>query len=583
MNSNVQPSIASVRDSASDSGNDNTIKDMNVLAPGGMQSLTPSFRGKMVTLAIVFQICCAVYEYIAVGPADHDISDSGSYGFREAFRETRRIKTHATYERKRGPSFAASLDGQTPVDSWGVSFLEDSIGGLISGPLGLWRRGEIFVKHSDGASVRDFDLVHWSRPVENKAFWDNGNPDNCTDVRLYLSGQQRPIDTEDHDKLMVSFGFLDYNCTTDFLDGFFVRLQTAYMGGPLIGDVYSMHGTGLYSRVPENEVHIGHFVEDRAEGERSLMLQSILFAFLPFLFYLIAMIRVNSNDVHLLMQADKGGKNWEFHLNNGSELLTMWYPTIGCLGMILSTLLNEQLSSTLVYQLMYGEFYAKIIGATQPKILGFAVLTLMWQWIATALVYFHISNNQFGTSSLVIQMYEVVSCRKYMVYELLGSLLPLLTFALPNSMYDSIYPIVWVAIIIVQIVLRQIQISVATSQKLKWEHNGYILGGYTGWSPFMSELAPFLNTLYGSGTNAQMKSNVMSGASFKGNLATAAVIAVPGIMLNKVFTAGTASIFIKDVGTQGQNMAAKLTYQGGAFLKLMRPWTSVGDYKVEIA
>ena len=99
----------------------------------------------------------------------------------------------------------------------------------------------------------------------------------------------------------------------------------------------------------------------------------------------------------------------------------------------------------------------------------------------------------------------------------------------------------------------------------------------------MSELAPFLNNLYGSGTSTQMKSNVMSGASFKGNLATAAVIAVPGIMLNKVFTAGTASIFIKDVGTQGQNMAAKLTYQGGAFLKLMRPWTSVGDYKVEIA
>ena len=54
-------------------------------------------------------------------------------------------------------------------------------------------------------------------------------------------------------------------------------------------------------------------------------------------------------------------------------------------------------------------------------------------------------------------------------------------------------------------------------------------------------------------------------------------------MLKKVFTAGTASIFIKDVGTQGHNLAAKLTYQGEALLKLMRPWTSVGDYRVEIA
>ena len=33
---------------------------------------------------------------------------------------------------------------QIHVNSWGFSFLEDSIAGLISGPSGLWRRGEIF-------------------------------------------------------------------------------------------------------------------------------------------------------------------------------------------------------------------------------------------------------------------------------------------------------------------------------------------------------------------------------------------------------------------------------------------------------
>lgn len=52
---------------------DDTIKAMNVLKPGGNQSLTPAFRGKVVTLAILFQICCGVWEYVAVGTADHDI------------------------------------------------------------------------------------------------------------------------------------------------------------------------------------------------------------------------------------------------------------------------------------------------------------------------------------------------------------------------------------------------------------------------------------------------------------------------------------------------------------------------------
>ena len=451
--------------------------------------------------------------------------------------------------------------------------------------MGLWRRGEVYVKNSVGDPRRNFtnDKLSWSLPKANNnaKYWNNGDPDNCTDVRLFINGQLRPEEGTD-DKLLVNFGFMDYDCVTEATNGYFVRLQTAYMGGPLIGDVYSITGRGLYSTEAEHDTHIGWFVEDRVEGTRSAMLRSIFLAFLPFVLYLFAMIRINASDVHLLMQADKGGKNWEFHLNNGSELLIMWYPSIGCIGMIIASLLNEQLSSAMVYQLMYGELYANF-GATGPKLLGFGLLTLMWQWIAQALVYYNTANT-YGESNLVVELYEVVSCRKYMLYEVIGNALPLLTFGLPNTMYDETYLIIWGAIIVVQIILRSIQISIASSgKKLQWEQNGSILSGYTSWSPFMSELAPFLKALYGNGTNRQMKSNVMSGASFKGNLATAAVIAVPGTMLNKIFTAGAASIFIKDVGTQGQNMAGKLTYQGGAFLKLMRPWTSVGDYRVEIA
>ena len=77
---------------------------------------------------------------------------------------------------------------------------------------------------------------------------------------------------------------MDYDCETSATNEYFVRLQT--VTGALI--VYSIFGTGGL----KTEIHIGYFVEDRG-----IMLQSIIFASLPFVFYFIAIIRVNSRDV----------------------------------------------------------------------------------------------------------------------------------------------------------------------------------------------------------------------------------------------------------------------------------------------
>ena len=51
----VQPSMASTRESGDQESDDGTIKNLTTLAPGSNRKLTPAFRGKLVTLAILFQ------------------------------------------------------------------------------------------------------------------------------------------------------------------------------------------------------------------------------------------------------------------------------------------------------------------------------------------------------------------------------------------------------------------------------------------------------------------------------------------------------------------------------------------------
>ena len=76
----VTPSLTSERESGTEGSksDDGTIKQLTNLSPGSERELTPSFRGKAVTLAILIQLVCATWKYVAVGSADSDFSDGGS-------------------------------------------------------------------------------------------------------------------------------------------------------------------------------------------------------------------------------------------------------------------------------------------------------------------------------------------------------------------------------------------------------------------------------------------------------------------------------------------------------------------------
>lgn len=236
-----------------------------------------------------------------------------NYSFRETIRATRRAKTLATYARKRGPMIEAQVDGYWALSAPGVGHIEDAIGGLISGPLGLWKNDEIYVYQYQKGDAVELTLENMK---ESKIHWNNGNPDPCEDRQVYIGAQRVPQQT-DTKFIELIIGFLNFDCSATKQTGYVTILKSLTHGGPLMGRVYKASSTFPLEAFPTNVTsstatptvqltEIGSILEDRGISSTNHLQTLLGIFFIPVFLWLAIFIRLSGVKVVLSMAIGAG-------------------------------------------------------------------------------------------------------------------------------------------------------------------------------------------------------------------------------------------------------------------------------------
>jgi len=239
-----------------------------------------------------------------------------NYAFRETIRSTRRAKTLSTYARKRGPMILADVEGYMPLNGMGVTHLEDAFGGLISGPRGLWRNGEIYAYEFKKGTAPSMTLENLR---ESLAHWTNGNPDPCVDRQIYIGGQNVPQQNNASTSIQVMFGYLNLNCAASEHNGYFSIFESLTHGGVLVGRIYRIKTTCDYAgnatmdaQAPSiGLTEIGAVLEDRGFGSSAHFQTLLGLMFVPIIIWYFIFIRLTGVQltINLSITGTGGVKN----------------------------------------------------------------------------------------------------------------------------------------------------------------------------------------------------------------------------------------------------------------------------------
>lgn len=306
---------------------------------------------------LITALACTMYDFINLSRGDSENSDLGQYGLVSNIRELRRVKTPLTYARKRGQLISASISGFHTLTGRGVGEVEDSIGGIISGPMFLWRNGKVEVKNRPKHKIPNITLTHFK--LENDAYWDNGRQDEpCVDREVAFSGEDYPEENED-DKIGQSntlmFGYLPFNCSLTVQSGYFAMIYSAEHGAAMSGQVYAFDVNLSLADIPKDVntppsddllanltlEEMGSFVENRGFSSRWNDPLKMLILILPLLCWSALKSRIGKVVVSLHTVVD--GTNAVFNDMGHIEKDTMgvWTYPLGYLFLSSIFLLTE--------------------------------------------------------------------------------------------------------------------------------------------------------------------------------------------------------------------------------------------------
>jgi len=253
-----------------------------------------------------------------------------NYAFRETIRGTRRAKTLATYARKRGPMIQARLDGYAALSGPGVTHMEDAIGGLITGPLGLWRNGEVHVYEFQKGPTLTWTLKDLKM---SSSHWTNGNADPCVDRQVYIGAQLVPQQTDATEYVELAIGFLTLDCTKTTQTGYLTKIKSLTHGGVLMARVYKITGDMRLEDFPANVTEnnfeptiqmeeIGSILEDRefTSSSHYQLLLGLFFA--PMVLWFGMFIRLSGVKVTLSMAMTTGSASMASSGSNASTTST---------------------------------------------------------------------------------------------------------------------------------------------------------------------------------------------------------------------------------------------------------------------
>jgi len=191
----------------------------------------------------------------------------------------------------------------------GTTHFEDGFGGLISGPLGFWKHGEIYVYKYQRGPNREIMLHNF----QNRAtHWNNGNPDKCLDAQIFIGAQKTPQQHSDQKFIEVITGFLDVKCNEPLQHGYLTWIMSLTHGGPLIGRVYkavaefdvddfphNVSSCSIYPKVTLTE--IGAILEDRDVSSSAHYQVLLALFFIPHVLWFMMFIRLSSVSVTLTL------------------------------------------------------------------------------------------------------------------------------------------------------------------------------------------------------------------------------------------------------------------------------------------
>lgn len=257
-------------------------------------------------------VSLAINTYIITAKGQQPIE--ANFAFRECVRATRRAKTLSTYARTRGPMISAKVEGYDGLATAGVTHMEDAFGGLISGPLGLWKQGEIHVYEYQKGPDINIKLTNLKMSAKH---WNNGNSDPCVDRQIYIGGQKAPQERNDTDFIYVTIGFLNVNCAKKEQTGYVFNFKSMTHGGSIMGRVYKAYSkfsiedfpvTATSSNVqPEVTLtELGSILEDRDFSSSAHHQIVLLIFFIPLLLWGYMFVRLSGVKVTLNMSIASG-------------------------------------------------------------------------------------------------------------------------------------------------------------------------------------------------------------------------------------------------------------------------------------
>jgi len=241
------------------------------------------------------------------------VGSESNYGFQESLHETRRVMAKATYTRQRGPLIRAVIEGYDPFDEDGLTHLEDAMGGLMSGPAYMFKRGQINVY--DGYTKGETNLtLRISNLTLERVYWDNNNPDPCFDRQIYMAGQLFDFEEENKTALIseaqAAIGYVDVHCESNRHHGYLTISHAGHHGGAMVGRVYKVHlnltlddfpsdaNTSAVTPLLELE-EIGAFIEDRDYGGITIQYVDCFIVIAPLIIWALFSTRVASVQVVL--------------------------------------------------------------------------------------------------------------------------------------------------------------------------------------------------------------------------------------------------------------------------------------------
>lgn len=525
--------------------------------------------------------------------ANGKLSDQGQYGLTNTVRSLRRFASLNTYTILRGQYLVGDIYLHDPIDVRGIQAVEDSIGGILTGPEGLWKHGHVDVSvrpEQEFPPVIELQHLH----KVNRKWWTNGNKDYCVDREIFLSGEDFPnmeLTTEHGQTSVTYLGYLHYSCEHDMQEGFISTIYTAHHGGAIVGRVFKMKALLSHLEMPENATstsisvpceleELGAFVEDRGFTSRWNDYIKMMVILLPLVAWSFIKSRIARALVVLQSMSAKSGNSVAISGYVDNAMIDTWgYPLS---YILLSIVLLSQSSVMHQNELYTVQKVVPLYKTYGPDMIGCALFCIAQElvaWLCFTYSFFTTQEIVYNLNKGVVYGYQrcesLLSMICYLNY--LGALVVL---------FDSLRLIPadysFLSYLIISILVVVLNLGTVLYGYFNHPYDSpknLILVGISYYSSINNRgIANLLNQQQKDRfAHEELMMNELEGASFRGDLIDALMLLQPSMMFEAFLNGIRIEMKILERATDVHNMPAQIKVRDNGNFELLRHSNEIGD------